>query len=139
MDNQDQQPGANSQPVDPQPIAIPTHNMAATPQQKKPELNLSDQEAQAILAINNIEASQHRKLKLPIGMLITIAVLIVLVAAASYMLSSLKTGNNTKSANTTNTGSSSDQSTSATGKGVDNQVNQDVNSCSNVVNALSEC
>ena len=142
MDEQNQLPNTNSQSVNPQPAAPPatTPSGPASPvaQVAKPELNVSDKEAQALLAINNIGAGQHTKHKLPLGMIITILVLLVLVAFASHMIGDLQSKKTVNTANGMSTGSPS-QTNSSTGQGVDKQVNQDVNNCSNVVNALSEC
>lgn len=143
MDNQFQQPNigqpqqpvqqASVQPPAP-PVAKPT---APTAQATKPTLEVSDQAAQALLAFNNIQSAQPTKLKTHISMLIALGLIVALIIIASFALGSLKPKNNTNNTNTTNSSSSNPTNNAATNG--DQQINQDVNSCKNVVNAVSEC
>ncbi|HET9098508.1 MAG TPA: hypothetical protein VFN51_02725 [Candidatus Saccharimonadales bacterium] len=123
------------------PVQAPeAANPAAEPlpvESKKPSLNLSDAEAQALLLVNGVQAAQVRHKKLPLGILITVASLIILAVMAALVVSSLKPGGGVKS------GSSSiglpNQASPSTGGDVTNNINQDVQTCSNPVNASLVC
>jgi hypothetical protein len=128
MDNQNQQPEVPLSPSTPNtqpatPAQTPTAQATS-----KPQIEVSDAVAQSLLALNGVEGKPKTKLKLPIGLLISIAVVVVLAIAASYMLGGLKPAKN-----------HSNTSTSSTSQNGDTQINNDVKSCSNVVNAVSEC
>lgn len=131
MDNQNQkseQPAANTVA---QPAAPALSPLTPAPQPTdKPKLEVSDTVAQSLLMIDGMQDSNKKKLRLPLGLLVSIAVVIVLLFAASYMISSTKPNKNKTNTN----GSQSTDSNS-----VSNQINQDVQSCSNVVNAVSQC
>jgi len=137
MDIPGQQPPVTTEQATPQP-SMPPAPAPVPISSVKPSLEIPDAAAQALLAINNVGSSQKTKLRLPVGMIITIIVLILLVAVASTLVgkTSSSKGSTTTSPQT-NTGSSSQSDT--TENGGDKQINQDVNSCSNVVNAVSEC
>lgn len=105
----------------------------------KPKPQFSDSEAQALLSISNLQTDRHPKTKLPLSLLITIAALVVIVIAASYALSALKHGTRANTANSSNSLGLPNQSVPSSGKGVSNQINQDVKSCSNPVNASLVC
>lgn len=139
MDDQSRQPLEINQqqtkqpetPTAPGPI---THN-----QDHKTKLNISDEQAQALLAINNLQRSPPKQhTRAPVGLLITLATIVVLVIVASVILSNIKPGSNTT---TTTSGSSTPSSSSSSEKndGTTNQINQDVNGCSNPLTAISQC
>ena len=135
MDNQEPQPLSHTEPTTAQPVAAPAPVPAVTaaPQQtERPTLAVSDEAAQALLAINNLQTAQKQKARLPMSLIISVLVVIVLVVLASVSLGKLKS-----SSDPTKPGAAS-QSGNA-GSKVDSQINQDVSNCTNVVNAISEC
>jgi hypothetical protein len=131
MDNQDQHPII--QPDEPIPVSQPMSvSQSTAPLQAqattKPQLEVPDTVAQSLLAINGAESQQKTKLRLPIGLLVTIGVVITLLIIASYLLGGVRSAQNPQNTNT-----------STSSQNGDSQVNQDVKSCSNIVNAVSEC
>ena len=132
MDNLSQHPGTPEQPATAQPVVIP--NTAATvPQQAEaPKRNFTDADAQAILAMHNLQNNgDQRKGKSHLGLFITIIAVVLLTLFASYMLNTLKPAGKT---NATSSGSNASATTDTT-----NQINQDVKSCSNLSTAVSQC
>ncbi len=141
MDNQDQQPTVrNQQPV--RQVATTPATVSLTPNSDhRPKLNLSNEQARALLTINNLEGGhvqQHKSKKLPISLLITLATLVIIVIAASIILSGLKPGTSSKTPPSGSTTSSSPSSNSSSDKTTE-QINQDVTSCANPVVNVSQC
>lgn len=137
MDNHSERPAPDDQPLPPQPQVISNAGALEPQQAKKANISISDADAQALLAIHNLQSSGNtqKNNKVHIGLIVTVIALVILALFASYMLNGLKVGNNAKSpannAAQSSSGSSSDTTT--------NQINQDVHSCSNVTTAVSEC
>jgi len=136
MDDQNQQPSVPAKPVPPQPVVAPAPVALASEQIEKPKLDISDETAQALLVVNNIQAGQRQKSKLPVTLIISIAVVILLAILSSALLGKVKSGASTLSSSSTNSGATSQSGSAAS---VDKQINQDVNSCTNPVNAVSDC
>jgi hypothetical protein len=136
MEIQGQQPAANDQQPAPQPQAPPSPGGAVPQQQNKSSSNLSDADAQALLAIHNLQSSGNlgQKHKSHIGLLVTVITVVILALFASYMLNSLKPGTNAKTSN-----AGMVQPNGGSTNNTTNQINQDVHSCSNVSTAVSEC
>jgi len=135
MDDKNQQPVPPNQPVVAQPVAPPTQPAISAIQPDKPALNISDTDAASILAINNLQAGEGPKKKLPKKLILTVGVLIALAILTSYLLGSAKSA-------TSSSGSSlgvPSQSDPSTENGTANQVNQDVKSCANLVTAATAC
>ena len=96
---------------------------------------MSDKDAQAILALNNLQSNKPIRTKPPIKLLIIAAILIILVVIASYIMSSFKPGTNPAPAGL----GFPAQGNPSSGRGVSKQINQDVKSCSNPLNATLVC
>jgi hypothetical protein len=139
MDHQSQQPVASGKTTNPQPVEPLTRPVTVANQQDKPKLNISDNEAQAILTINNLQARQKPKTKPPIKLLIAVLGLILVVVLVSFLLGAFKPGGNSKSSNPVSGLGLPNQSNPKSGKDVSNQINQDVNACSNPLNATTVC
>jgi hypothetical protein len=124
-------------PVAPAPASTP----AAVPETNKQQLEVSDEVAQSLLAINGVQTGQPTRFRLPTRMIIGIGIIIAILVIASYVLDGLKPAKTPQSpANSPAQSSAGSDSQSDTGsQDVDNQINQDVNSCQNIVNAVSEC
>ena len=101
----------------------------------KPKAEMSDADVQSLFALNGLQGTPKKKLRLPIGMILTVAVLVILLLVVNYMLGKAKTPQPSNNSANTNTSTSNE---SPTQQGED-QVNQDVNSCSNIVNAVTKC
>ena len=138
MDNQDQMPVAHVDPTNPEPVASPTQVTAPTNPVTKPKLDIPDDAARSLLTINSAQSSQTAKHRLPIGIIITILVLIALVVISSFAVGKAKPVVNNGATTSPNSGAS-DSSGSSDSNSVNNQINQDVKSCTNPVNAVSEC
>jgi hypothetical protein len=140
MEPQGNQPLNRSDEVSPTPLATTTQAPpAAVPvQTDKPKLEISDEAAQALLAFNGVQSSQKPKAKLPIGIIITILVLVVLVAVSSTLVGKVGSKGRAKPPTPAST-RTPDQSGSNVSQSVGSQVNQDVNQCSNTLDAISEC
>ena len=137
MDNPTSPSGTNDQQPASQPEAT-SHLETAPPQlSSQPSPGLSDADARALLATHNLQtgSSQLKQSKHHIGLLVTIATLIILALFTSYMLGSLKSKDTSKST----TSNSGQPTAGSTNDSTTNQINQDVNSCSNVTTAVSEC
>jgi hypothetical protein len=134
MEDQHSRPVSHQVP----PTAIPPvgspKSVATAATNAAPKPALGDGEAQAILAINHLQAPTHTKAKLPTKLLIICAALILLVIVTDFLLGTMKSKNNTGSS----VGLPS-QSAPAGGNSTTNQINQDVQSCSNAVNAATVC
>lgn len=132
-----QGPAAN-----PQAAQSPPAQAQPTPVNKlgEPKKAMTDADAQALLATFNMQNPKKEEHKLPMGMLITIATLILIVIIASVSIGALKSKGGSSPSNTGNTGSSSssNQSNSATDN-TSNEINNDANSCANPAVAVSEC
>ena len=100
----------------------------------KPQLNLSDKEAQALLALNNVSVKQSRS-KPPLKLLIMIGLLLAFVLIASFMASAFKPATKPNS----NGLGLPNQSNPSNSQGVTNQINRDVKTCSNPLNATLVC
>jgi hypothetical protein len=100
----------------------------------KPKPAMTDAEAQALLAIHGAQVAGvgNSKPKVSLGLVITVATLVLLAVLASLALGSFKSGNNTSQPNSSNQSNSPTNNTS-------NQINNDVKSCSNPEIAISEC
>jgi hypothetical protein len=136
MDNQNQKanptpPQATSQlPLSPSPINTPN-------QQTTPKAALTESQAESILALNNLQAPKRTTTVLPTKLLIIIGVLITMAILASYLVSSIKPGSSSHTS-----GSSLGlpaQSDTNTTNGASQQINQDVKTCSNPINAATVC
>ncbi len=88
--------------------------------------------AQALLTISGSGTSQKRRGGMSLGLIISLVTVIVLVVAASYTLSSYKPSKGSSGNNTI-------QSDTNAAKGASNEINQDVNTCSNPAKAAAEC
>jgi hypothetical protein len=139
MDNKGQQPATTSQTANPQPVVSPPQTVAAANPQDKPKLDISDNEAQAILMINNLQGRQKPKTKPPIKLLIAVLGLILVVVLVSFLLGAFKPGGGTKASNSGSGIGLPNQSNPTSGNDVSKQINQDVNTCSNPVNATTVC
>jgi ATP-dependent Zn protease len=136
---ENQRPGSTESAQQPTPQPELTTNPAAIPAQQvdASKILVSDADAQALLTIQNLQSGsvQHKQAKLNLGLLITLALVVLMVVFASYMLSSLKSGKNTQST----TSSSSQSNAGSATDNTSNQINQDVHSCSNLSTAISQC
>jgi hypothetical protein len=136
MENQIQQPIAPTKPTIPPPQVAPEQPVPSLDHQQKPKGIQTNGEAQALLAIQNLQLGQQRsKSKLPTKLIITCAAVIVLLILTSYLLGVVKSKSN---------GSSSgvglpSQSNTTNENGTSNQINQDVKTCSNLANAATVC
>ena len=139
MDNQAPQPAVQIHPPaeNQQPQQPAESKSPATGQPDGSTLAISDKEAQALLAINHMQAPKVSKIELKTKLLIAVVGLILVAVITSVLLGSVGPGGTPKASNLTGPGSSDSNPTS--GNGVSNQINQDVKSCSNPVNAVSEC
>jgi cytoskeletal protein RodZ len=138
MDNQNQQPLAHTEPASSEPVVAPVRAAVSQAQIEKPKLEISDETAQALLVVNGIQAGQRQKTKLPVTLIISIIIVILLAILSNALLGKVKTNGSTSASKSTNSSSAS-QSDTAPGSSVDNQINHDVNSCANPVNAVSDC
>jgi 8-oxo-dGTP pyrophosphatase MutT (NUDIX family) len=108
--------------------------------QPKPELQVSDAEAKALLLINNLQASQQPKTKSPVKLklLIAVAGLIIFVVIASMLVGAFKTKGSSLTSGSSGLGLPT-QTNPSKGSDVTNQVNQDVKACSNPLNGITSC
>jgi hypothetical protein len=148
MDNQDHPPTSNSPatPVAPVPInpvqtgTVPAQGVVApTSQPAKPELAVPDAAALALLTVSNVQANTHPERKFPTKMVIAIVALIILVLAASGATGFFKSK---QSSDLTGQGSvPAQQNQPGTGNSSDTtkQINKDVQSCTDPVNAVTVC
>ncbi len=116
-----------------QPATPMNPNQPAT----KPQTNFTDKDAQAILALHNLQASPRRVAKPPTKLLIALAGLILLVILMSLLLGHVKPSSKNQS-NPSGLGVPN-QSSPSTTQGVNKQINKDVKACSNAVNATLVC
>jgi hypothetical protein len=142
MDNQNQQPVSNGpQPIRQVETTITTVHEPATPNSahNKPKLNISDEQAQAILAINNLQRSptQAKNTKMPISLIITLIAVVAIAIVASILVGNIKPKVHAKTSPSSTTSNSSSSGT--TNDSTTNQINQDVGSCSNPLTAISQC
>jgi cytoskeletal protein RodZ len=138
MDNQTQQHLTHTEPADSEPIAERVPTAAPRVQTERPKLEVSDETAQALLVVNGTQAGQRQKTKLPVTLIMSIIIVILLAILSNALLGKAKTNGRASTSETTSSGAAS-QSDTAPGSSVDNQINQDVNSCANPVNAVSDC
>lgn len=136
MDNQEKQPQQNQTPTDTS-AAQPAPAISSYPPATKPQTNFTDKDAQAILALHNLQASPSRVAKPPTKLLIALAGLIVLVVLMSLLLGYVKPRSKNQP-NSSNLGIPN-QSSPSTTQGVNQQINKDVKACSNAVNATLVC
>jgi hypothetical protein len=133
MEDQNRQPLAHDQSLDPQPVSQPIPNGATSNQIDKAKLEIPDATAQALLMINGVQATKQPKSGPSLGLIISVVMLIAAVVIVSFLVGNIKPGKNSKSPG------SSDQSTQRSTDSTTNQINQDVNSCSNPAIAISQC
>jgi hypothetical protein len=141
MDNQNTQPPAPDQPTAnqsamPQAQTIPLTN---DPNKPTPSIPISDAEAQSILIVNDLLVGHRSPPRVPVKLLMVVAVLIVLAILASSLLGAAKSKDSAKSTSSGSVPGTSNSSDAGSGSGTSNEVNQDVKACSNPVNALTEC
>lgn len=139
MDSKDQLPTEATHEAKPQPVVPPTQAVTPAAQPAKPKLDISDGAAQALLMINDLQAKSRPTKKYPTKLLIAAAALILLVVVASILLGTIKSNGASTSSGSGSGIGLPNQSDSGTGSNTTNQINQDVNSCSNPVNAVSVC
>jgi len=144
MDNRNQKPTVHDQRPVRQAVTTPVPKPAIPSSDNNPKLDISAEQAQALLAINDLQSSHahHKNPKLPIGLLITLATVVAIVIIASILLSGLKSrtdSNKPSSSSGESNSSSSNTNNNSASSQTDNQINQDVNSCSNPVTAVSQC
>lgn len=135
MSDQNQQPNLPTLPAAANPIAPNDVNN----QQAKPKVTMSDKEVQALLAINNLQAKQRPDTKGPNKIIIVALVLILFAILVSYLVGSFKPGNGSQSTSSGGKLGFPQQSSPTTENSATNQVNQDVKSCTNPVNAVTVC
>jgi hypothetical protein len=138
MENQNQLPA--SQEEQPKSPTIPPTPLRDTnaPNVNKPNLEVPDQVAQALLTINGAEAGHKHGTGPSLGIMISLGILVVLVILASVALGGFKSGGSTKSPAASNVKASGQSATNATG-GASRQINQDVNTCANAEDAIADC
>jgi len=139
MNNQNRRPSATNQTTNPQHSVPPSKKATNLNQQGKRKLDLSESEAQALLTLNKFEADQKPKTHPPLKLLAIAIALIVIAVIAGYAVESAKPGESSNSSNSANDVGLPNQSPPSSGSGVSNQINQDVKSCSNPVNAALVC
>jgi hypothetical protein len=141
MDSQDQQPVVHDQRPVRQVVTTPAPGLAIPKSDdRNPKLHISDEQARALLTINNLENShaQHKSTKTPISLLITLATVVVIGIVASLLLSDLKSRTNSKTPSSSSVTPSS-STTNTNSDNTTNQINQYVTSCSNPAVAVSQC
>jgi len=139
MENQNQQPNTTGQTTIPQPVVPLAQTVTATNQQDKPKLNISSNQAQALLTVNNLLTAQQSKTKPPVKLLITVIGLIAFAILTSYLMGAFKPGEGSKSSNSSSGIGLPNQSDPTSGSDVSKQINQDEKSCSSPVNAVTVC
>ncbi len=119
----------------PQPPA-PTMQPTQSNYSAEPKKEMTDADAQALLATFNTQNKVNAKPehKLPMGMIFTILTLIVLAIMASALMGYLKSKGSTGQSDTSTSGQNGSPTNSTS-----NQINNDVQSCSNPTVAISEC
>lgn len=136
----DQQQNADTDSRPPaQPVTAPVAPVSPAAEVTKAALSVSDAEAKALLLINNLEASKQSKRKLPLGIIISIVSLIIMAVVVSMLVGSFKSGGNAGSGGSLGGVGLPGQSSPSTGHDVSNNINQDVKTCSNPVNATLVC
>jgi len=120
-------------------VPTPTPSKVNSPDQTdKPKLDVTVEEAQALLLVNNVQVGKQHKSGPSLSLVISVVILLVAVVAVTYIVGSAKPGKSSNGA-----GNSITKSTSQSGNTVPNstssQINQDVNSCSNLATAVSQC
>jgi len=131
MDNAEKPAAPAGQvPVTPQPISPAPQTAAGAPQSDKPELAIPDSAAIDLLKLDNLQAAPHTTHRFPAKIVIAVIVLIILVLAASAAPGLLKTKQATDTGGQ-NSGSAADDTSK--------QINTDVESCINPVNAVTSC
>lgn len=139
MENQNPQPLTSNQPASPPPVQLPPHpTTPAANTTGKPTIKVPDDVAKALLTVNNLQAKPHSEVKIPGKLVFAIAALIVFVLIVTYLLSAIKPGAKSPSSSSSGTGSSSLSNPNSTNS-TSNQINQDVKSCSSLVNATTIC
>lgn len=137
MDNQNRKPTADDKPLT-QQQTTPTSGLNNANKQAKSSIDVSDIDAKALLAIQNFQTTQPKKKHGSKLILACLALLAALILVA-YLLGALKPGNSNNSSNSSSNIGLPNQSNNYTGNGTTKQINQDVNSCSNPVNAVTTC
>jgi hypothetical protein len=140
VDNKNQQSEAHDQLSVRRAAITPVPGPTIPNSNNNPKLNIPDEQAQALLTINNLQSShaKHKSTKPRISLLITLAMVVIIVIIASIVLDSLKSRTNSKTPSPNSvvpSSSSSNTNTDSTTK----QINQDVNSCTNPLVAVSQC
>jgi hypothetical protein len=138
MDDQNQQTKPLDRSAPDAPAGSAIFSADSVPLSKKPELHISDSEAQSILALNNLTTSAPTKAQLPVKLILAIVALIVFAIITSYLLGAVKPGSSTHSS-PSGTGSSNQTTSTAGGNNATSQINQDVKSCSNPLKAATVC
>jgi hypothetical protein len=137
IDSQNQQPIATAQTGGPQSVTPVIQTVMTANQPPKPTLNLSNSEAQALLTINNLQAAQQPKTHRPHSKLLILAVALIVVAVVvSFLVGAYKPGG---SKSPSSTFGLPNQSEPTSGSETSSQINQDVKSCSNPLNAVTSC
>jgi hypothetical protein len=139
MDNDNQQPTAANHPNNSQGEISPIESVSVVDDHDKTEADLTNLDAQSILAMHNLQATHGMQTKLPTKLIVAIVGLIVFAIVASLLVSSIKPGATAQSSKTNNSFGIPNQANTTTGSGTTNQINQDVKSCSNPVNAATVC
>ena len=133
-------------PVAAQPISKqPVINVSSTPNENgqfqhgyKAKLNVSDAEADAILQLNGPTINSMPKSSPPIKLLIAALVLITLAVVASYLIGAYSPSKSSAKTSSGGIGLPTQGNPSST-HGVTNQINKDVKTCSNPLNATLVC
>jgi hypothetical protein len=132
MDNQNQQPIQRTTTTSPPKTASPN------PVQN-PRIKMTDEQAQALLAINLLQNGQSlpTKKSFPMMLIVSLITVVALAIIASVLVGNLKgkTTSNTSSSSSTPSSTNSTENNDGTTK----QINQDVKSCSNPLTAISQC
>ena len=107
-------------------------------QPNKSNIDVSDIDAKALLAIQNFQTTQPTQ-KHGSKMVVISLVMLVLLALIGYFIAAEKPASSSNNSNSSHGVGIPDQSNNFTGNGTTNQINNDVNSCSNPVNAVTTC
>jgi hypothetical protein len=131
---------ASTQPLFQQQVAAvsPSSNDGSTQHGYIAKLNVSDAEADAILQLNGPTINSQPKSSPPIKLLIAALVLIALAVVASYLIGAYSPSKNPSKASSGGIGLPTQSNPSNT-HGVTNQINKDVKTCSNPLNATLVC
>src|SRR5579863_3838880 len=128
MDTHNNNPTPNNKTLPPQ-TPLPVQPLSTTKQQTKQNINVTDIDAKALLAIQNFQSAQPKRKHGSKLILICLALLVLLVLVG-YLLSALKPHSNSNASNSSNGIGIPNQTNNYSGNGTTNQINRDVNSCS---------